>query len=394
MVETKSVGDQIHEYQELLRGIEKKGTKFSEDFKVSCLIDKLSPSWNEYAKSLRHKQGEFTLRQAMNSLRIEEKQRRRNRPPPRLIHQFVNREFATTSPPQTIRPSNGSDNSLSIEELIESCDPIPTELALARPTQSDTAAILYSSGTTGTSKGVVLTHANFIAIMTLLKWSVDQTSAQDDVFLCFIPMFHIYGLAFFALGMFCSGSTTVLMQKFEFKAMLDAIQTHKVSNIPAVPPVILALVKYAKQARCDLSSLRRISSGAAPLSKEVVDEFRQKFPWVELRPGYGLTESCGATTFFISDEEAKKHTGSCGHLVPKFAAKVVDIETGQALGPYKEGELWLKSPTIMKEYLGNVEATIATIDEEGWLKTGDLCYFSKGLRLTPQGLRLGEALAP
>ena len=166
------------------------------------------------------------------------------------------------------------------------------------------------------------------------------------------------------------------------------------SNIPAVPPVILALVKYAKQARCDLSSLRRISSGAAPLSKEVVDEFRQKFPWVELRPGYGLTESCGATTFFISDEEAKKHTGSCGHLVPKFAAKVVDIETGQALGPYKEGELWLKSPTIMKEYLGNVEATIATIDEEGWLKTGDLCYFSKGLRLTPQGLRLGEALAP
>lgn len=113
------------------------------------------------------------------------------------------------------------------------------------------------------------------------------------------------------------------------------------------------------------------------MSKEVVDEFRQKFPWVELRPGYGLTESCGATTFFISDEEAKKHTGSCGHLVPKFAAKVVDIETGQALGPYKEGELWLKSPTIMKEYLGNVEATIATIDEEGWLKTGDLCYFDE-----------------
>ncbi|KAL6180044.1 hypothetical protein ACLB2K_046713 [Fragaria x ananassa] len=75
MVETKSVGDQIREYQELLRDIEKKGTKFSEDFKVSCLIDKLPPSWNEYAKSLRHKQGEFTLRQAMNSLRIEEKQR-------------------------------------------------------------------------------------------------------------------------------------------------------------------------------------------------------------------------------------------------------------------------------------------------------------------------------
>lgn len=75
MVESKSVGDQIHEFQELLRGIEKRGTKFSEGFKVSCLIDKLPPSWNEYAKTLRHKQGEFTLRQAVNSLRVEEKQR-------------------------------------------------------------------------------------------------------------------------------------------------------------------------------------------------------------------------------------------------------------------------------------------------------------------------------
>ncbi|XP_024167799.1 4-coumarate--CoA ligase-like 5 [Rosa chinensis] len=293
---------------------------------------------------------------------------------PEEVHKLVPTGVPTIV---TSRPSNGTDNSLSIEELIESCDPIPTELALARPTQSDTAAILYSSGTTGTSKGVVLTHANFIAIMTLLKWSVDETSAQDDVFLCFIPMFHIYGLAFFALGMFSTGSTIVLMQRFEFKAMLDAIQTHKVNNIPAVPPVILGLVKYASQAGCKLSSLRRVGSGAAPLSKEVVDEFRQKFPWVELRPGYGLTESCGAATFFISDEQANKHTGSCGHLVPKFAAKVVDIETGQALGPYKEGELWLKSPTIMKEYLGNVEATIATIDEDGWLKTGDLCYFDE-----------------
>ncbi|KAM1262949.1 hypothetical protein ACFX13_028678 [Malus domestica] len=276
----------------------------------------------------------------------------------------------------TSRPLSG-DDSLTIEQLIEGYDPIPTELMQARPTQSDTAAILYSSGTTGTSKGVVLTHANFIAIITMLRWTVDETSAQDDVFLCFIPMFHIYGLAFFGLGLFCAGTTTVLMQRFEFNTMLDAIKTHKVSNIPAVPPVILGLVKYASKAACDLSSLRRVSSGAAPLSKELIDEFRERFPWVEMRSGYGLTESCGAATIFISDKQAKAHSASCGVLLPGFSAKIVDIETGEALPPYKEGELWLKSPTIMKEYLGNVESTLATIDSNGWLKTGDLCYFDE-----------------
>ncbi|PQM42611.1 4-coumarate--CoA ligase-like 5 [Prunus yedoensis var. nudiflora] len=96
-----------------------------------------------------------------------------------------------------------------------------------------------------------------------------------------------------------------------------------------------------------------------------------------MRPGYGLTESCGAATFFVSDEQARGHSASCGLLLPSFCAKIVDIETGEALPPYKEGELWMKSPTIMKEYLGNAEATAATIDSDGWLKTGDLCYFDE-----------------
>ncbi|KAJ4720692.1 4-coumarate--CoA ligase-like 4 [Melia azedarach] len=265
-------------------------------------------------------------------------------------------------------------SSLSVEELIECCD--PTEFPRSQITQSDTAAILYSSGTTGTSKGVILTHANFISVMVLLKWTVDVSRAQNDVYLCFIPMFHIYGLAFFALGLLCCGITTVLMQRFDLQAMLDAIKAHQVNNIPAVPPVILGLVKNRK-ASSDLSSLRRIGSGAAPLSKELSDGFREKFPWVELRQGYGLTESCGASTYFVSDEQAKTRSGSCGMLLPNFCAKVVDVETGKGLPPYEKGELWLKSPTIMQGYLGNAEATAATIGEDGWLKTGDLGYFDE-----------------
>ncbi|PKI34873.1 4-coumarate--CoA ligase-like 5 [Punica granatum] len=285
-------------------------------------------------------------------------------------------KLGPTGVPTILTTRTGDESSVCVEELIECCEPahdLPQDGP--RPTQHDTAAILYSSGTTGTSKGVILTHGNFISIITLLRWSVNATSSQDDVFLCFIPMFHIYGLAFFGLGLFCSGVTTVVMPKFDFGAMLDAIKAHQVNNIAAVPPVILGLVKYVDQLKPELSSLRRVGSGAAPLSKEVADRFREKFPWVELRQGYGLTESCGAGTFFISGEQAKARPGSCGRLLPSFQAKVVDNETGLALPPGREGELWLRSPTIMRGYLCNDEATAAMITSDGWLRTGDLCYF-------------------
>ncbi|XP_028782526.1 4-coumarate--CoA ligase-like 5 [Neltuma alba] len=276
----------------------------------------------------------------------------------------------------TTRQSDG--RMLSVEELIEGCsDNIPEQLPQVKLAQSDTAAILYSSGTTGMSKGVVLTHANIISIVSLLTWSADVTSSQNDVFLGFIPIFHIYGLVFFGLGLLCRGVTSVIMQKFDFKEMLFAIQKYRVNNLPAVPPVILALVKYGSKAGFDLSSLKKVGSGAAPLSKELTEEFRKMFPWVELRQGYGLTESCGGATFFVSDKDAKARPGSCGRLLPTFCAKVVDVETGKPLPPGKEGELCLKSPAIMKEYLGNMEATASTLDSEGWLKTGDLAYFDE-----------------
>lgn len=291
---------------------------------------------------------------------------------PEELHKLI-----PTGVPTILTTPNPSDGKLlSVEELIEGCYN-SIDLPQVNVAQSDTAAILYSSGTTGVSKGVVLTHANLISIMRLLSWSADATASHDDVFLAFIPMFHIYGLVFFGLGLLCVGVTTILMQKFDFQAMLFVIQKHKVNNIPAVPPVILALVKYASKAGCDLSSLRRVGSGAAPLSKEVSLEFRKMFPWVELRQGYGLTESCGAATFFVSDKDAKAHPDACGKLIPTFCAKIIDIETGKLLPPHKEGELWLKSPAIMKGYLGNLEATTATVDSQGWLKTGDLGYIDE-----------------
>ena len=126
-----------------------------------------------------------------------------------------------------------------------------------------------------------------------------------------------------------------------------------------------------------LSSLRSVASGAAPLSKDVASRFREKFPWVGLKPGYGLTESCAAGAVFLSSEEAKARSAASGGLLPTFSAKVVDFESGMAQPPYSAGEIWLKGPTVMKGYLGNEAATSATIVSDGWLRTGDLGYFDE-----------------
>ncbi|PWA46164.1 AMP-binding, conserved site-containing protein [Artemisia annua] len=129
--------------------------------------------------------------------------------------------------------------------------------------------------------------------------------------------------ASFGFGLLCSGTRTVLMQQFDFQGMLEAIHTYKVNNIPAVTPVILGLVKY-NRGGYDLSSSRSVGSGAALLSKHVAHGFIAKFPWDDLKPEYGLTESCGPVGFFIPSEEAKARSAASGGLLLMFSVKVVD----------------------------------------------------------------------
>ncbi|OAY67058.1 4-coumarate--CoA ligase-like 5 [Ananas comosus] len=266
--------------------------------------------------------------------------------------------------------SPDSDGPLSAEELMEDGDP----MAAPHPetAQSDVAAVLYSSGTTGPSKGVVLTHGNLIAITAMVRWVAEASvPARDsvDVYLGFVPMSHIYGLAFFALGLPAAGATTVVMPRFELGAAMAAVAAHGVTNIPAVPPVVSAIARYGGSGSgYDMSGLRRVGTGAAALGAAAGREFRRKFPWVELREGYGLTESGGAATFAVAAK-----AGAVGRLLPGMEAKVVG-PAAEELGPGMRGELWLRGPTVMKGYLGNEEATAEALVGDGWLRTGDLVY--------------------
>nr|DAD34301.1 TPA_asm: hypothetical protein HUJ06_004941 [Nelumbo nucifera] len=242
--------------------------------------------------------------------------------------------------------------------------------------QSDSAAILYSSGTTGRVKGVLLTHRNFIALLAglyAIRAEVVEENPAPSISLITVPLFHVFGL-FMCVRAVALTETIVLMERFDFEGMLRAVETYRITYMPVSPPLMLAFAKSDVVKKYDLSSLQLLGCGGAPLGKEVADKFLARFPNVEITQGYGLTESTGGAARLFGPEEYKRY-GSVGRLTENMEAKIIDPVTGEALPPGQQGELWLRGPTIMRGYVGDNEATASTLHPEGWLKTGDLCYF-------------------
>ncbi|XVE56627.1 hypothetical protein DITRI_Ditri04bG0025900 [Diplodiscus trichospermus] len=242
--------------------------------------------------------------------------------------------------------------------------------------QHDVAAILYSSGTTGRVKGVMLSHLNMIALIAgfyHIRQPNEEAEETHQVSFFTVPWFHVFGF-FMLVRAFSMGESVVFMERFEFEGMLRAIEKYKITYMPVSPPLVVAFTKSDLTKKYDLSSLMLLGSGGAPLGKEVAERFKEKFPTVGLVQGYGLTETGGGATRVIGPEEAARY-GTVGRLAENMEAKIVDPVTGEALPPGQRGELWLRGPTIMKGYVGDEKATVETLDSEGWLKTGDICYF-------------------
>lgn len=238
----------------------------------------------------------------------------------------------------------------------------------------DLAALPYSSGTTGRSKGVRLTHRNLVAN---LRQSNDMFKlTPEDTVMAFLPMFHIMGFAIVTMGALDSGATIVTIPTFEPTLFCQAIQDHRVTKLYVVPPVVNFLAGHPLVDQFDLSSVKVLGSGAAPLGAEMEAAVAARLDCL-VGQGYGMTEVAGAATMprEMSSGEYDLRAGSSGQLVPSMEALVIDPETGASLGPHETGELWLRGPNCFDGYLNNDEATTSTIDAEGWLHTGDLCHF-------------------
>ncbi|KAI4350546.1 hypothetical protein L6164_004993 [Bauhinia variegata] len=246
-------------------------------------------------------------------------------------------------------------------------------LPRAEVSQSDVAAILYSSGTTGKVKGVMLTHRN----LTASAASYNATSPQREtpaVFLYAVPYFHVYGFTYCLRSVVLS-ETVVLMERYSLRGMLSAVEEFKVTHLALVPSLVLAMVKDDLTDGYDLSSLESISCGAAPIGKDVIAAFSSKFPTAVIAQGYGLTESTASVFRALGPAEARR-PGTTGKLIAGVEVKIVDPKTGESMLPGEQGEIWLRGPSIMKGYVGDSESTSSTMVDE-WLKTGDLGYIDK-----------------
>ena len=234
------------------------------------------------------------------------------------------------------------------------------------------ATVNYSSGTTGLPKGVMITHANLIANAEQTMWlrSVNQEEPEysQERHVGLLPLFHAYGQLNTVI-LACKLQIPVyVLPAFIYEDLLQAIQTHRITELQVAPPILVLLSKHPATAKYDLTSVTKISSGAAPLSHSLANECSSRFN-ASVTQGWGMTElTCAGIVLPFT---CKDDTGSVGILVPNSEAKLVD-ENGKEVATGERGEILIRGPHVSPGYWKNKTATKETMLPGGWLKTGDI----------------------
>ena len=239
----------------------------------------------------------------------------------------------------------------------------------------DVAFQLYSSGTTGRPKGVMLTNNNFFVMLPGARtfWKL----SDDMINLVAMPLFHIGGGGWATAGQFV-GSSSIIVREMDPNAVIQLIEKHKITHGFLVPAVLQFMLMMPSVKEADFSSLQLMVYGASPISLEVLTNSVEAFK-CDFMQVYGLTETTGATTLLPSEDHDPKGPNahrlrSCGVPAPGVEIRIMDNDTGKELPAREVGEIWCKSPQVMKGYWNNPKATAESITPDGWFKTGDAGY--------------------
>ncbi|ORY89058.1 hypothetical protein BCR35DRAFT_317396 [Leucosporidium creatinivorum] len=239
------------------------------------------------------------------------------------------------------------------------------------------AYLPFSSGTTGKGKGVAISAANITAVSQQLN-EVKGLFDGPEVVMGVLPLYHIYGLIVLLHQTLLNGGTVVLMPKFDLPQFCSSVQSHKATVALIVPPIALGIAKHPIVDEYDLSSLRFMMSGAAPLSeslqKAVTERLGRKGGKTLMLQGWGMTVG-------LLPDLHDYAPGTCGKLLTSMEARLVDAD-GKDVKEGEAGELWVRGRNIMIGYHKNKKATDETIHKEGWLMTGDVCVRSKAGHFT------------
>lgn len=245
----------------------------------------------------------------------------------------------------------------------------------------DLSFIVYSSGTSGKPKGVMLSHDNLISNTETFRPVDARESASYQTMLAVLPFFHIFGLNFFVFTCFLHGIRVVAMPKFDINLFCASVQRFQCTMALVVPPILLALARHPVVDKYDMSTLRLAVSGAAPLGPELCEDVTRRLPTLGLGQGYGLSE----TSPVILRATAKVHHGAfgtAGRIVPHNEVRLVDYDGKDVAFEQgkdgKPGELWVRGRNVMKGYLNNKAATEDCLTPDGWFKTGDVAIVKNG----------------
>ncbi|MFC4769003.1 long-chain-fatty-acid--CoA ligase [Effusibacillus consociatus] len=260
-----------------------------------------------------------------------------------------------------------AENAILWDEFLRSVTPVPDEPV---DPQEDVAVFQYTGGTTGRSKGAMLTHMNLAAnVQQINEHTCEEPLAEGDKILTVIPLFHVYGMSCaMNLGVL-TGTNVILLPRFDVLEVLQTIKEHKPTFFPGVPTMYVALNSYPGAEQYGIDAIRICNSGSAPLPVELMHSFEKK-TGANMLEGYGLSEA--SPTTHSTPRRGIKKPGSIGIPLPGTEARIVDHASGGKTLPIGEvGELVIRGPQVMKGYWNLAEETAHTI-RDGWLYTGDI----------------------